>query len=374
VDGVGILLHQKFDLPLLVLTVSAIISGFGRIAAKASAVFRRRFMRAKEADLTRLGAFLDEHRNYVAPATFLYVLTPFPTNNLFIAAGMVGVNLGWVLAGFWAGRILADTFWVWTTDRVFNSLGDVFGTTVGGRLAIGLQQRSRPGIAVPAAVGRWLRHIVDHNQTLPLEWEAHGGARSAVDVSRDRRQHARWPRRRRAGFTPCVVGDRRKRKRERSSCTAEDVTRTKGDMKGAVMKFGQIMSLMSGVVPDEMSAQLATLQSNAPPMSYHLVEEVFQREFGRPPVKVFRKFEHEPFAAASIGQVHRATLHDGTRVAVKVQYPGVREAIGHDLANVGILCAWRASYRAVSCSPIIVTSDGILGELDYLHGRPPALR
>lgn len=151
--------------------------------------------------------------------------------------------------------------------------------------------------------------------------------------------------------------------------TAEDVTRTMGDMKGAVMKFGQILSLMSGVVPDEMSAQLATLQSNAPPMSYHLVEEVFKREYGQPPSRVFRTFEHEPFAAASIGQVHRATLHDGTRVAVKVQYPGVREAIGHDLANVGMLISMAGVIsRGLDAGPIVRDlKDGILGELDYLR-------
>ena len=165
-------------------------------------------------------------------------------------------------------------------------------------------------------------------------------------------------------------GDRRTRKREQFVMrTAEDVTRTMGDMKGAVMKFGQILSLMSGMVPDEMAAQLATLQSNAPPMSYHLVEEVFEREFGLPPSKVFRRFEHEPFAAASIGQVHRATLHDGTRVAVKVQYPGVREAIGHDLANVGMLISMAGVVsRGLDAGPIVRDlKDGILGELDYLR-------
>ena len=117
--------------------------------------------------------------------------------------------------------------------------------------------------------------------------------------------------------TYAAWGDRRRRKREQFVMrTAEDVTRTMGDMKGAVMKFGQILSLMSGVLPDEMSAQHTSLQSDAPPMSYHLVEDVFAREFGRRPSKVFRHFEHEPFAAASIGQVHRATLPDGSRVAV----------------------------------------------------------
>lgn len=165
-------------------------------------------------------------------------------------------------------------------------------------------------------------------------------------------------------------GERRKRKREQFVMrTAEDVTRTMGDMKGAVMKFGQILSLMSGVVPDEMSAQLATLQSNAPPMSYHLVEEVFEREYGKPPSKVFRTFEREPFAAASIGQVHRATTLDGAQVAVKVQYPGVREAIGHDLANVGMLISMAGVVsRGLDAGPIVRDlKEGILGELDYLR-------
>ena len=165
-------------------------------------------------------------------------------------------------------------------------------------------------------------------------------------------------------------GERRTRKREQFVMrTAEDVTRTMGDMKGAVMKFGQILSLMSGMVPDEMAAQLATLQSDAPPMSYHLVEEVFAREFGKSPMKVFRTFEREPFAAASIGQVHRATLHDGRHVAVKVQYPGVREAIGHDLANVGMLISMAGVVsRGLDAGPIVRDlKEGILGELDYLR-------
>jgi predicted unusual protein kinase regulating ubiquinone biosynthesis (AarF/ABC1/UbiB family) len=174
---------------------------------------------------------------------------------------------------------------------------------------------------------------------------------------------ARWLR------TYLAFGEGRQQKRERFALeTAEDVARTMGDMKGAVMKFGQILSLMSGVLPDEMTAGLASLQSDAPPMSYGLVEEVFEREYGRAPDAVFRRFEREPFAAASIGQVHRATLHDGSGVAVKVQYPGVREAIEHDLANVGIMVALAGALaRGLDAGPIIEDlKQGILGELDYL--------
>ncbi|MCZ2107979.1 MAG: AarF/ABC1/UbiB kinase family protein [Dehalococcoidia bacterium] len=161
---------------------------------------------------------------------------------------------------------------------------------------------------------------------------------------------------------------RRKERRQRAMLrTAEDVTRTMGDMKGAVMKLGQVLSLMAGVLPEEMAGQLATLQSNAPPMAYDLVEQVFQREYGRSPQKLFRHFEREPFAAASIGQVHRAVLHDGSKVAVKVQYPGVAEAIDHDLANVGLMIGLGSLVaRGLDPGPIIRDlKEGIRAELDY---------
>lgn len=163
-------------------------------------------------------------------------------------------------------------------------------------------------------------------------------------------------------------GEGRRRKRERFALhTAEDVRRTMGDMKGVVMKFGQILSMMTGVLPDEMMAELSNLQSQAPPMDYHLVEEVFDREFARSPQQVFRHFDKAPFAAASIGQVHRATLHDGTRVAVKVQYPGVSEAIEHDLANVGLLVGFAGVLsRGLDATTIIRDlKEGVIAELDY---------
>lgn len=178
------------------------------------------------------------------------------------------------------------------------------------------------------------------------------------------RAAARWT------TTYFAWGERRKRKREQFVLrTAEDVTRTMGDMKGAVMKLGQVLSLMSGVVPEEMAGQLASLHANAPAMAYSLVERVFDEEFGRGPERVFRRFEREPFAAASIGQVHRAWLDDGRAVAVKVQYPGVREAIEHDLANVGFLISMAGLFaRGLEPGPIVRDlKEGIIGELDYLR-------
>ncbi len=165
-----------------------------------------------------------------------------------------------------------------------------------------------------------------------------------------------------------AVGERRKvRKKQAMLRTAEDVTRTMGEMKGAVMKVGQVLSLMSGVLPEEMATQLASLQSNAPPMSYALVKQVFNEEFGERPETLFRKFQKEPFAAASIGQVHRAELKDGTPVAVKVQYPGVREAIDHDLANVSMMIRLGGLMaRGLDAGTIVKDLEtGIRGELDY---------
>ncbi len=149
--------------------------------------------------------------------------------------------------------------------------------------------------------------------------------------------------------------------------TGEDVTRAMGEMKGAAMKMGQILSLMSGVVPDEMSGQLSQLHQNAPPMAFPLVEGVFEQEFGRSPDSLFKRFEREPFAAASIGQVHRAELSGGQRVAVKVQYPGVEEAIDHDLANAGMLVNMVGMLSSGLDAETVVRDlkEGIRAELDY---------
>jgi len=167
-----------------------------------------------------------------------------------------------------------------------------------------------------------------------------------------------------------AFGEKRQaKKRQAMLRTAEDVTRTMGEMKGAVMKVGQILSLMTGVLPEEMASQLATLQAGAPPMSFDLVAEVFEREYGKRPEEVFRRFERQPFAAASIGQVHRAELRDGTRVAVKVQYPGVREAIDHDLANVGMMLRVGGLVaRGLDVGTVVKDLEaGIRAELDYLR-------
>lgn len=116
----------------------------------------------------------------------------------------------------------------------------------------------------------------------------------------------------------------------------EDVVATLGNMKGALMKLGQLASFIDDGLPDSVRDTLKQLQTQAPPMSYALVEQIFLDQFGKPPQKVFKKFDKIPVAAASIGQVHRAITFDNIDVAVKVQYPNIAATIEADLANIDL--------------------------------------
>ena len=116
--------------------------------------------------------------------------------------------------------------------------------------------------------------------------------------------------------------------------TAQDVATTLGGMKGAFMKIGQLASFVDDGMPEHVRAALAQLQDSAPPMTPELAAGVVRAGLGAAPEDVFRSWDPTPLAAASIGQVHRAVLHDGTAVAVKVQYPGVAETMEADLAQL----------------------------------------
>jgi predicted unusual protein kinase regulating ubiquinone biosynthesis (AarF/ABC1/UbiB family) len=119
--------------------------------------------------------------------------------------------------------------------------------------------------------------------------------------------------------------------------TAAEVTAALGNMKGALMKLGQMASYLDDGLPEPVRAALATLQADAPPMSAELAAGVVERELGARPERVFATWDPVPIAAASIGQVHRAMTREGRAVAVKVQYPGVDDAIQADLANSEVL-------------------------------------
>jgi predicted unusual protein kinase regulating ubiquinone biosynthesis (AarF/ABC1/UbiB family) len=113
-------------------------------------------------------------------------------------------------------------------------------------------------------------------------------------------------------------------------------------MKGAAMKLGQVMSFLDvGLVPEEyreeFQAKLAELRDAAPKVSFKDMRKVLESEYGDKLENVFETFDPVPIAAASIGQVYRARLEDGRDVAVKVQYPGVAEAVRADMQNLGLI-------------------------------------
>ncbi len=123
---------------------------------------------------------------------------------------------------------------------------------------------------------------------------------------------------------------------------AERMVQTLGRMKGAALKVGQLASFIdTEFLPPEYrelyQEQLATLRSSAPPMPWKKVERVLREEWDEPVDELFERFDREAAAAASIGQVHRAALPDGREVAVKVQYPGVADAIRADMQNAGLI-------------------------------------
>ena len=114
----------------------------------------------------------------------------------------------------------------------------------------------------------------------------------------------------------------------------EQIAATLGEMKGAVMKVGQIASQFKDVFPKEIADALASLQKESPPMPFAVIEQQIQRELGKPSSELFAWIDTAPFAAASIGQVHRARTHDGEEVVVKVQYPGVEDCVESDLKHL----------------------------------------
>ncbi|WP_068063900.1 ABC1 kinase family protein [Nocardia xishanensis] len=153
--------------------------------------------------------------------------------------------------------------------------------------------------------------------------------------------------------------------------TTEQVVMVLGTMKGVAMKLGQMMSVLDlDLVPENhrerFQKRLAVLRNAAPTVSFDAMRQVIEEDCGQPLMAIFAEFEPEPIAAASIGQVYRATLHDGRAVAVKVQYPGIDAAVRADLKNLNM-------FRKVLTSAMPWVTPAVLdelrlnmeGELDY---------
>lgn len=132
--------------------------------------------------------------------------------------------------------------------------------------------------------------------------------------------------------------DQRDARRHRAlTRSGEQLVDVMGQLKGAAMKVGQMLSQGLGDFPTEVAQVLSRLQDAAPPMDFPTVSAQIEAAFDLPIHELFRYFDWRPVASASIGQVHRAELPDGTPVAVKVQYPGVAASLDADLDNLRML-------------------------------------
>jgi predicted unusual protein kinase regulating ubiquinone biosynthesis (AarF/ABC1/UbiB family) len=167
---------------------------------------------------------------------------------------------------------------------------------------------------------------------------------------------------------------RRERMDETALRSAERLVDTLGTMKGVAMKMGQLASFIdTDYLPEEYrelyQEKLAALRATAPAMPWEKVRRVLEHEYDEPYEELFERIEPEAFAAASIGQVHRGTLHDGREVAVKIQYPGVDSAIRADLSNAGmILRLTKALAPGLDAGAVAdELRERVLEELDYEH-------
>jgi predicted unusual protein kinase regulating ubiquinone biosynthesis (AarF/ABC1/UbiB family) len=153
--------------------------------------------------------------------------------------------------------------------------------------------------------------------------------------------------------------------------TAEAMLKTLGEMKGLPLKLGQMASYIDGLAPpgyeDKFQRVLARLQQKAPPLSPEAAVKVVREDLGGHPRELFAEWEDQPFAAASIGQVHRAVTRSGDRVAVKVQYPGIDRAIENDLKSLSMLEALVAPIgrRYQSKETLEEIKRVFLAEVDY---------
>lgn len=156
---------------------------------------------------------------------------------------------------------------------------------------------------------------------------------------------------------------------------AARMTDVLGQLKGASMKVGQMLSADPEMIPPEFAEGLAALQRNAPPMTWSTLKKEIETALDRPLDAVFRHFDPDPIGAASIGQVHKATLMSGEKVAVKVQYPGVADALGSDLETLKSMIGFgqpfierqRLDNYFAEIRDVLMAEANYLGEADELE-------
>jgi len=149
--------------------------------------------------------------------------------------------------------------------------------------------------------------------------------------------------------------------------------RALNQLKGTALKASQLLSMESGLLPEGVRLQLARGFHQATPLNRALVHRVFRQEFSQDADQLFRRFDAQAFAAASLGQVHQAELHSGERVVVKVQYPGIAASIGVDMRMIRtLLHGLRLSTDLLPGSEIVerIMADiecKLAEEVDYTH-------
>jgi predicted unusual protein kinase regulating ubiquinone biosynthesis (AarF/ABC1/UbiB family) len=163
--------------------------------------------------------------------------------------------------------------------------------------------------------------------------------------------------------------DEEEQLRELYRKNADKMADVLGQLKGASMKVGQMLSADPEMIPPEFADGLARLQRDAPPMTWTTVKDQLETSLGRPIESVFSRFDPEPVGAASIGQVHRARLETGEDVAVKLQYPGVSDALDSDLDTLKSMLVWGRPFVAREKLDRYFEEirDVLQMEADYLH-------
>ena len=150
------------------------------------------------------------------------------------------------------------------------------------------------------------------------------------------------------------------------SKNAEDLTKTLGNLKGPIMKIAQLLSTVPDLLPKEYSTELAKLQSTAPPMGWNFVRRRMKSELGNNWMDFFDSFEKEPFAAASLGQVHKATFR-GEKIVCKLQYPDMLSIVEADIGQLKLLFSiYKKIDKTIDTSEIQKEiSSRVREELDY---------
>ncbi len=280
-----------------------------------------------------------------------------------VSLRLLGIRRGWpmafasAVAGWGIGATLAGALsgWDWGADGFFLQMAAIgIPATMGFAVALDL-------LAIPGS-------LAGAGQAgLLVTPRPFGDIRRRVDVARRYRELLGLIRRH--GFGP-LLGAGGKAQKE-SEPVETRLRRLLEEAGGVYVKVGQIAATRADLLPPEMCAELASLQNRVPAEPRHRIEPVLEAELGRPVAEVFAEFEWEPLAAASIGQTHRATLHSGEKVVVKVQRPDIERSMERDLAalaQVAGLAERRTPLgRNIRSGEILAQfAENLLQELDFV--------